>query len=154
MITKEQYLISSTGFRPGAGILLSKKVKTDFIRAAYIYMADYFNESLKKLQLEFPQIKTAFSPLDESHFMASVSLNGTTVSSCRIWFGGNNRIAFLTNSSGADGSHSDFLSVEEENGRMFLKSLPDIEKENKLTIKLSAEYLWKKFTLALKNISN
>lgn len=154
MIIKDQYLISSAGFRPGMSIIFSKKNKNDFIRAAYIYAADYFNDSLRKLHLEFPQIETAFCSLDESHFMASVYLNGTAVVSCRIWFGGNNRITFLTECSVPEGSHCDFLAAEEEKGRLFLKSLPDIEKENKLTIKLSAEYLWKKFTFPLKNISN
>lgn len=154
MIIKEQYLISSAGLRPGMSILFSKKNKKDFIRAAYIYAADYFNESLRKLHLEFPQIETAFCSLDESHFMASVHVNGNVVNSCRIWFGANDRITFLTECSVPGGFHCDFLAVEEENGRLFLKSLPDIEKKNKLTIKLSAEYLWKKFAFQLKNISN
>lgn len=158
MIAKEQYLISSMGFRPGVSVFFSKKNKNDFLRAAYIYIADYFNESLKKLEKEIPRIETAFRPVDESHFMASVYRNGIAVSSCKIRFGGCNgltgRIAYLTDYPFPEDCQSDILTVGEENGRLFLRSLPDIEKENRLTIKLSAEYLWKKFTVTLKNNLN
>lgn len=158
MITKEQFLISSAGFRPGASILFSKKNKNDFIRAAYIFIADYFNESLKKLNMQFPQAETVLRPVDETRFMAAVYMNGVALCSCKIWFGGSDghsgRIAYSGSNALPNGCLGEFLSVVEENGRLFLKALPDFENDNKLTIKLSAEYLWNKFTLTLKNNSN
>lgn len=157
MMQKEQYLISSRGLRAGMDISFHRKNKVNFLRAAYIYIADYFNESLKKLNIEIPLAETVLRPIDENRFIAAVYMNGVIVSSCRIWFGGSDgrtgRISYSDNNTFPDGCISDFLCVEEENGRLFLRPLSGSQM-NKLTIKVSAEYLWNKFIASLKHNSN
>ncbi|HEX2869421.1 MAG TPA: hypothetical protein VHO03_20425 [Ignavibacteriales bacterium] len=154
---KEQYLISSGGLRTGMEISFHRKNKVNFLRAAYIYIADYFNESIKKLNQEIPLAETVLRPVDESCFMAAVYMNGIIAGSCTIRFGGSGglsgRISYSDSVTFPEGCISGFLYVEEENGRLFLRPLSG-SGMNKLTIKLSAEYFWNKFIASLKHNSN
>lgn len=156
--TNEHSLIRIVSFRPGMNIILSNKNKNDFLRAAYVYIADYFEESLKKLTAGNPRMDTAFRRMDESRFMAAIYINGSGVCRCKIWFGGSNSfsggIAYSTGYSFSNSSLSDSLVADVDNGRLCLKSLADSEQENMLTIKGSAEYFWEKFIKPLKNNSN
>ena len=158
MISKEQHTFSSASLRPEMNIMFSTKNKRHFTRAAYVYIENYFNESLKKLGRENPWADTVFHAIDENHFMAALYINGTKMSRCKIWFGGGNAfqdgIAYSSGYSFSDSCLGDSLTVGEENGRFYLKSIHESENDKKLTIKLGAEYFWKKFIGTVTNNSN
>ena len=130
----------------------SERDKDDFLRAAFEYMATFFQNSLAALGAQHPgHIETRYRPLDAARFTAVVYRDGKAVARCTIWMDGGRRftggIGYVANDSGDTNSLNESLTVETDGREAYLKPLgmAFIGREppgGKLSTEAAAEYLW------------
>lgn len=128
--------------------------KDKFLSDAFEYIANYFEGSLQELQQRNPQVEAEYRRVDANHFTATVYIEGTEASRCKIWlagrrgFGGG--IAYKEGHSFSDNDNSlnQSLSVQDDGYTLFLQpfSFMGYSNEKKeLTFEGAAEYYWETF---------
>lgn len=96
-------------------------------------------------------IEVNYRRIDSDRFTAVVYKNGKAIGRCKISFGGafGRGISFSHNDQASDGSMNESLSVEADDGGLFLKALGlasygSVE-DRKLSQEAAAEYYWSLF---------
>lgn len=126
----------------------SEADKDDFLERSYIYVASFFENSLRELENRNPQLSTRFRRIDANHFTAVVYKSGETVSRCKVSLGGmfGRSIGFSNNDQSNDNSFNESLSVEADDQHLFLRalglSMSFGDRERKLTEEGAAELYW------------
>jgi hypothetical protein len=127
--------------------------KDKFQNEAFEYIANYFEGSLVELQKRNPEIETEFRRIDANHFTATVYVNGSEASRCKIWLGGRRGLpggiaykeghSFVDNDSGFNES----LSVNDDGYNLFLQPIGFMTygREKKMTFEGAAEFYWESF---------
>ena len=142
---------------PRSSNLRVKKTFTDhekdkFLLEAFEYISNFFEQSLKELELRNPSIHTDFRKIDANHFSAVVYKDGNEHNRCTIWLGDrsvfSNGIAYSIGDYRGDNSLNESLSVEDDGYTMFLKPLGlsfTGKLEESLSLEGGAEYYWGMF---------
>ena len=137
----------------------SEKDKDDFLEEAFGRIASFFENSLSALERENPGVETKFRRLDARRFTAVAYRGGKTASRCTIWMGGRSTfvggIGYVENDSGETNSFNENLSVEADEGSLYLKPLAmAFVGEGRLSEKMSpeeaSEHLWTLFLRRLR----
>lgn len=124
--------------------------KHEFIDQSFEYIANYFEGSLEELCKRNPQLSYRFKRLDAEHFSAVVYKDGTSISECKIWMGGNNYmgdIMYSGDSKSSDNTCNDSISVSSDDHVLFFEPMGMSnwgrqEHERELTQEGAAEYFW------------
>lgn len=127
--------------------------KDDFLEKSFIYMCNFFENSLNELSHRNQNVTTKFRQIDANHFTAMIYLNGKVASQCKIWLGGRNTfgggICYSSNITLNDNSMNDSISVETDGHIIYLKplglglSFMNTNRENSnLTQEGASEYFW------------
>ncbi len=114
------------------------------------YIAEYFENSLRELQVRNAEAETRFKRIDADRFEAVIYINGKEQSRCGIWiaqehFAGAG-LRFSHSGVGAGNSYNESLSVENDGYMLFWKPMGFArsggEPLDQLTHQGAAEYLW------------
>lgn len=125
--------------------------KDEFLEQSFIYMCNFFENSLDELQQRNQEVTTKFRQIDANHFTAMIYLKGKVASQCKIWLGGRNTfgggICYSSNIASNDNSMNDSVSVETDGHILYLKplgfSFMGTSRENSnLTQAGASEYFW------------
>lgn len=136
-----------------SGNLRIKKDFTDhekdhFLDDAFKYIANYFEGSLKELEVRNPEIGTRFKRVDSSQFTAAIYVSRNLASSCRIWMDGQQTfggIAYSASERSYGNSINESLTVDDDGYSLFLKPLLAAVRgraDTQLTHEGGAEYFW------------
>lgn len=150
----------STG--PRSSNLRVKKEFTDrerhvFLSEAFDYVARYFENSLKELEVRNGEIETDFRQIDANRFEARAFVGGREQSRCGIWLGGlshTDGLYFSFDGVGAGSSYNESMSVHDDGYTLFLEPMgmahlaQRVDKE--LTREGAAEYFWSLFVERLR----
>lgn len=124
-----------------------------FRTEAFEYIAAYFENSLKELDVRNPQLQTGFRRRDANSFEAVIYQNGKQSSKCGIWLGSGSfheGIAYSHAGLGNGNSYNESLSVEDDGHNLGLKPLgmafrSSGERTGPLTQEGAAEFFWTMF---------
>lgn len=147
--------------RPRSANLTIKKSfseadKDAFLEDSYVYIANYFENSLQELQARNPSLATRFRKVDANHFTAVIYKDGAAVSRCKIMLGGmfGRSITFSFNDQASDNSCNESLSVQADDSHLFLRGMGMAfrghEATQNLTQEGAAEAYWSLLLQALK----
>ena len=125
----------------------SESDRDDFLESAFMFMTEFFKNSLIELENDNADITTKFRRIDSNCFTAVIYQNGAAVSRSRIKHGGMLRsgITYSSNDQFNENSYNEVLSVEDDGQNMFLKPMGMVflgQSEKHLTIESAAEYYW------------
>jgi hypothetical protein len=125
--------------------------KDEFLEKSFIYMCNFFENSINELQQRNQEVTAKFRQIDANHFTAMIYLKGKVASQCKIWLGGRNAfgggICYSSNITSNDNSMNDSVSVETDGHILYLKPLgfsfmgTNRESSN-LTQEGASEYFW------------
>lgn len=122
--------------------------KDTFLTKAFEYIANYFEGSLVELKDRNPEVETNFRRIDANNFSATIYMNGSEASHCKIWLGEKGTFSSgIMYSTGSHGnSYNESLSVEDDGHTMYLKplgmSFHQQGKNDQLSFEGGAEYYW------------
>lgn len=145
-----------SGAKPRSSNLRLKKTFTEadrdrFLHESFDFLAEFFETSLTELAERNDGIEVNYRRIDSDRFTAVVYKNGKAIGRCKISFGGafGRGISFSHNDQASDGSMNESLSVEADDGGLFLKALGlasygSVE-DRKLSQEAAAEYYWSLF---------
>ena len=119
-----------------------------FIEESFEYIANFFEESLRGLQQQYPAIEAVFRRVDRNRFTAAVYREGKKESSCRVWiskgsFTGD--IAYAEGDFGGDNTYNAVLTVEDDGYSLFFRAPLHIfgsSDRKSLDPQAGAEELW------------
>lgn len=125
--------------------------KDTFLSDAFEYIANYFEGSLLELKARNPEVETSFRRIDTNNFSATIYMNGSEASHCKIWLGekGTFSSGIMYSTGGHGNSYNESLSVEDDGHTMYLKPLgmsfhQQAQKEQ-LSFEGGADYYWSMF---------
>lgn len=124
-----------------------------FLDDGFEYIAGYFENSLKELEVKNPGVETSFKRIDANRFEATAYVNGEEQSRCGIWqcdgssiTGG---ILFSFSGIGHGNSYNESMSVSDNGYTLFLAPMGMAhfgqDKNKELTHDGAAEYYWSLF---------
>lgn len=123
--------------------------KDKFLDEAFVYIANYFEGSLKELKNRNPEIDYRFNRVDSQTFTSSLYFLGKIKSECMIYYGAgtfmSKSINYSRNVSSTKNSYNESLSVESDGNLIYLKSWTRAAfggKNKLLTNEGGAEQLW------------
>jgi len=129
--------------------LLVKKNFTDadksrFVRDAFEFIANYFENSLEELAQRNGDIEVTFQRIDARRFTAEIFRHGARQSSCKIVTGARlGDITYANDISASDNSCNAALSVEKTDQALVLEAHMTLTGEQKnLSMQGAAEHLW------------
>lgn len=134
----------------------SEADKDAFLEDSYVYIANYFDNSLQELQARNPSLVTRFRKVDANHFTAVIYKDGAAASRCKIMLGGmfGRSITFSFNDQASDNSCNESLSVQADDSHLFLRGMGMAfrghEATQNLTQEGAAEAYWSLLLQALK----
>lgn len=123
--------------------------KDVFVHATFGFIAGFFEESLKELQVRHAHVEGRFRRISTDMFSAVIYLHGKTRSECAIHvggggFGGRQSIAYSPN-SGSPGTTNETLIIEADEVSMYWKPLMGAVRQRdaeRLSKEQAADYLW------------
>jgi hypothetical protein len=125
--------------------------KDTFLSEAFEYIANSFEGSLLELKVRNPEVEINFRRIDANNFSATIYMNGSEASHCKIWLGDKETFSsgILYSAGGHGNSFNESLSVEDDGHTMYLKPLgmsfhKQAENEQ-LSFEGGAEYYWRMF---------
>jgi hypothetical protein len=122
--------------------------KDRFLDEGFSFIAKFFENSLRELELRNEGIETTFKRIDANRFTAVIYRQGKAISRCKIRLGGRfeTGISFSSNDRAEDGSYNESLDVETDDQGLYFKALGMwnwSHKDNRhLTYEGAAEYFW------------
>ena len=127
--------------------------KDTFINEAFEYIAKYFEGSLLELELRNSAIETSFKRIDVNTFSATIYVNGSATSNCKIWHGEKGSFSLgsgiMYSTGGHGNSYNESLTVKNDNHSIYLKTLGmsfhQQTHDSKLSLEGGAEYYWSMF---------
>jgi hypothetical protein len=133
------------------------KEMDDFLDSSFEFIANYFENSLQELQDRNPGSDTQFKRVDQTHFGASVYVDGARRTACRVWLEGRGNVLkgidYSENETGPDNSFNEALNAADDGYSLLLKPLGMAVLAHSpghlLTQQGGAEYLWSIFILPL-----
>jgi hypothetical protein len=131
----------------------SDRDKDRFLRDAFEYIANFFENSLSKLETRNPEIESEFNRIDKNHFTTTVYVGGSERSRCKIWLGGRESfvhgIAYSHGRSFNDNSFNESISVQDDGYTLYLKALGMAMRQSRENEQMgfegAAEYFWGMF---------
>jgi len=131
----------------------SDRDKDRFLRDAFEYIANFFENSLSELETRNPEIETEFNRIDKNHFTAIVYVGGSERSRCKMWMGGRESfvdgIAYSHGRSFNDSGFNESISVQDDGYILYLKTLGMAMRQSheneKMGFEGAAEYFWGMF---------
>jgi hypothetical protein len=130
--------------------------KDRFLRESFDYIKQYFQHAVSKLQEHDPEIQVDFNDISSIEFTSKIYRRGNLVCQCQMWLGGmfsTNGIGYSEDarSVGQRNSYNDYLTVEEKEGELGLRTgMGIMQVDNRFATKeKAAEYLWKRHTSRL-----
>ena len=122
--------------------------KDIYLSDAFEYIANYFEGSLNELKARNSDIDTNFRRIDANNFSATIYMNGSEVSHCKIWLGEKGTLShgIMYSTSGNGNGYNESLSVEDDGHTLYLKPLGmafhQTLKNDHLSFEGGAEYYW------------
>jgi hypothetical protein len=122
-----------------------------FLVHAFEYTANYFENSLKELELRAPGITTDYRRVDANRFTAGVFRGGRHVNSCTVWISddrssrGEGEVRFSYGSSSLSNSYNESLSVADDGYTLGLRALglqTGGSRDDILSLEGGAEQYW------------
>jgi len=138
--------------------------KRRFLKSSFETIKDYFEGALPMLARQTAGLEFDFHPVTTLEFTAEIFIAGKSVSSCRIWHGGDmfsrDGIAYAEGQHHSSGSINDSLHISEKNADLALAPMmegfgysankPTFDTKN-MTPSQAAEYLWRRFISRLEH---
>jgi hypothetical protein len=131
--------------------------KDKYLKDAFVYIKEYFNKALVKLEKSHAEVETDFTAVHDLKFLSKIYVNGATKCECKIWlgsFGSTRSIKYLEGHGldiDDDGTYNEYFSIEDDGYEIFIKPTFIMSFGNAVTPKPqmarqdSAEYLWRRF---------
>jgi hypothetical protein len=122
--------------------------KDTFLSEAFEYIANSFEGSLLELKARNPEVDINFRRIDANNFSATIYMNGSEASHCKIWLGDKETFSsgIMYSTGGHGNSYNESLSVEDDGHTMYLKplgmSFHQLAKNEQLSFEGGAEYYW------------
>ena len=123
--------------------------KDDFLHEAFVYIANFFENSLEELGRRNPGIEGRVRRSGDTRFAAAIYRGGTKTSACTIFLGqayGRGEIRLAHGEQDASNSWNESVSVDADDQTLFLKPLGMMASgsrdEAKLTMQGAAELFW------------
>jgi hypothetical protein len=128
-----------------------------FLEKGFEYIAAYFENSLKELNVRNPEVDTSFKRIYANRFEAVAYVNGDEQSRCGIWLGSITRtdgLFFSYDGVGSGSSYNESMSVCDNGYTLYFEALGMAhfrqERDAKLTHEGAAEYFWSLFVEKLR----
>lgn len=130
--------------------VFSDRDRDDFLSDSFEYIEKYLRNSLLALQERNPSIETRFRKIDAHSFVAKIYQNGQERAACTIFYGpsgfGGNSICYVQGESLGKNSMNDWVSVEADDQKLFLKPSGLLyhagSGERKLSPEGASEHFW------------
>ncbi|WDE05063.1 toll/interleukin-1 receptor domain-containing protein [Thalassomonas viridans] len=130
-VTTKQEDTTPTTVKRSSNLRLKKSFsdldKDNFQKEGFVYMRNYFEESLKELRNRNSFINFSISDSSNECFSVVVYVNGDERSSCTIRIGAMNRfingITYSNTKNGSENSFNEQLTVDNDGYSLFFKSL-------------------------------
>lgn len=126
-----------------------------FIEEAFEHIADHFENSLRAVESENPEVEARFKRRGDSAFTATVYVRGATAAECKVWYGArggfDHGIAF-SYSPASENSFNEQFFVEDDGYELRLKPLGMATfgaSTGPMTKEEAADYYWRLFTKRL-----
>lgn len=124
-----------------------------FLDEGFKYIARYFENSLKELEVRNSEVETSFKRIDANRFEAVAYVSGNEQSRCGIWQGGRSSfldgIMFSYNGIGNGNGYNESMSVNDNGYTLFLTPMGMAhfgqDRDKELTHEGAAEYYWSLF---------
>ena len=123
-----------------------------FLDEGLKYIARYFENALKELEVRNPEVETRFKLIDANRFEAMAYVNGHEQSRCGIWLGGLSRtdsLLFSYDGVGTGNSYNESMSAGDNGYTLFLEPMGVAhfgqDRDKILTHEGPAEYYWSLF---------
>jgi len=122
--------------------------KDTFLTEAFEYIANYFEGSLTELSHRNQGVTANFRRIDANSFTATIYINGSETSRCKIWLGEKGTFAsgIMYSTGGHGNSFNESLNIENDSHSMYLKplgmSFHRQAKNEQLSFEGGAEYYW------------
>lgn len=129
----------------------SEADRDSFAAEAFEFLAKFFESSLNEIAARNPGIEGRFRRLDTNRFTSIAYSGGAARARCKITLGGfagNDSISYSNNDQTSDTSMNEWLRVDADDQRLFLKGGGMAlrgRKSDKLTFEGAAEYYWEIF---------